>query len=150
MKKNRQCHTCEFDGKGSTECLKCIGRKDEVLSGHGRITLQGSYFEPVWQPQETDEVRRVIRSVDPDAEAHLIKFLFALFDLTGMELQFFRSTLRGASLTEAMKEANDLAKDILAKPMSRQYAYKLRCSIARKMGREFVDAIMGARRRKVR
>ena len=147
MRKNRQCHTCEFNGKASSECLMCVGRKDEVLSGHGRVVLQGAYFDPVYKPQ-TGEARRVIRSVDPEAEEHLIKFLFSLFDLTGMELQFFRSTLRGATLTGAMKEANDLARDILAKPMSRQYAYKLRCSIAAKMGKEFVDAIMGVRRRR--
>lgn len=147
MRKNRQCHTCEFNGQTSSECLKCVGRKDEVLSGHGRVVLQGAFFDPVYK-SPTGETRRVLQSVDPEAEEHLIKFLFSLFDLTGMELQFFRSTLRGATLTGAMKEANALARDILSKPMSRQYAYKLRCSIAKKMGQGFVDAIMGVRRRK--
>ena len=173
MKKNRQCHTCPYDGKGSTECLKCIGRADEKLSGHGRLCLAGTWFDPGFTlepilpdeditslPSEEEinarlieeaekEGRGLVKGLDPDAEEHLLKFLYALFDLTPCELLFFQATLRGNSLTDAMADVKKTAEGILNKAMSRQYAYKLKQSIAKKLGDEFVQAISGGTYRRV-
>ena len=173
MRKNRQCHTCPYDGKGSTECLKCIGRADEKLSGHGRLCLAGTWFDPGFTlepilpdeditslPSEEEinarlieeaekEGRGLVKGLDPDAEEHLLKFLYALFDLTPCELLFFQSTLRGKSLTDSMADVKKTAEGVLNKSMSRQYAYKLKQSIAKKLGDEFVQAISGGTHRRV-
>lgn len=174
MRKNRQCHTCPYDGKGSTECLKCIGREDEKLSGHGRLCLAGTFFDPGYTmdpilpdedltgfpiesetetnarlTKELEEGRGLVKGLDPDAEEHLLKFLYALFDLTPCELLFFQSTLRGKSLSDSMADVKKTAEGVLNKSMSRQYAYKLKQSIAKKLGDEFVQAISGATHRRV-
>ncbi len=181
MKKNRQCYKCPYDGKKSTECLKCIGREDEKLSGHGRLCLSGTWFDPSFTPEpilpdedptalpalpaiseaeanerlqedlkkEEAKGRGLVARLDPDAEEHLLLFLYKLFDLTPSELLFFQSTLRGNSLTDSMADVKKTAEGIMKKGMTRQYAYKLRKSIGKKLGEDIIKAISGVSNRRV-